>query len=977
MKYLIVAILSMVYSVTLSQSFPYTFQTWDAKNGLSSNYCNAIAQDADGYLYVGTINGLYVFNGSHFKKAAYHANSSFIAEGNVEDIVVDRYNRIWFASIEYGVGVIDPDEPNLQPRYFNPVANTAPLQDTKVSKLCFDSKGYLWVGTRGNGLYKFDTTLKQFEAIATENTTSLYKKHIRSLWLHSPDTLFVGLVNGLSIVHPLNGGITHLTMTSAETNALIRPTVRKVLHWNSDSFLLATDRGTFWLKLSAQKLSSIYSDATGKIDFKKVNSNDIIRLSGDELWIATENHGVLFYNIRTHKFNYSFQTGEFNAGVPRGFISKFYKDAGGNVWIAQQNGLSLFQNKNTLFNNFSFTDKYLYTGSLLASGQNLICLKSNAIVTINTATGDMQTQSLSTVKRKTFSHCYAIPYTPADYLLFVNDSFFIVNKKTLHARLLPFDKTMLDSSDFIHFRVFKCIADTIDGARQYLLLVKTIKGYKILKYNPDNGKSAPYTFKGTPVGYKCTNIVKAASGKYWISTMNDGILYVDNGALVMQYSATIKDATKIIPAGEIKDFVFTDQNNLWLLIEKAGLLHISLNSIKTPCYEIYSEQRRLRDTRFFNIIDDYYGNLWITGTSGVICFEVAQKEFFEYSALNGLGNIIFRGDEGSTMAKANDFIGLFDRSANITWFRADKQRNSLRANLILKAIQINDSSVNLNAINGRLQLLPHQNDIKFRYDIIDFDKTSHYDILYKLDHFDSEWRYTDKAEDQQYMHLPPGDYTFRIKLQYANGQVSPEKSIRFFIATVWYKTWWFKAIVALLCMGIIYLAVQTYIGRKLYKQKKELELQRAVAGERARISTELHDDLGSGLSTIRILSQVENGFSVPENGHTNLEKISGYSKELLQKMNEIVWALNIENDTLEQLISYTRLQCATLLDNASIKCNFNIPQSIPDIKVTGVFRRHIQLIVKEAIHNIIKHAQATVVNFTVELSGNFISVLML
>lgn len=109
------------------------------------------------------------------KKAAYHANSSFIAEGNVEDIVVDRYNRIWFASIEYGVGVIDPDEPNLQPRYFNPVANTAPLQDTKVSKLCFDSKGYLWVGTRGNGLYKFDTTLKQFEAIATENTTSLYK----------------------------------------------------------------------------------------------------------------------------------------------------------------------------------------------------------------------------------------------------------------------------------------------------------------------------------------------------------------------------------------------------------------------------------------------------------------------------------------------------------------------------------------------------------------------------------------------------------------------------------------------------------------------------------------------------------------------------------------------------------------------------------------------------------------------------------
>ncbi len=965
MKYLAVAILSMVYSITLSQSFPYTFQTWDAKNGLSSNFCNAIAQDDNGYLYVGTNNGLFVFNGNDFMPAAFHANYSPIAEGRIEDIVTDKYNRVWFASFEYGLGLIDPGDENKHLQYFNPVSDIAPLQDTKVSKLCFDSKGYLWVGTRGYGLFKFDTSTKKFEAVAIENTTSIYRKHIRALQLFRPDTLFVGLVNGLSIVNPLNGDVSHLTMTSAETNVLIRPTVRKILHKNSDSFLLATDRGTFMLKLSSQKLSSIYTNSSDNIDFKLINSNDIIQLSEEELWIATENYGVMFYNTRTHKFNYSYRLNEFNAGIQKGAVNRFYKDAGGNIWIAQQNGLSLFQNKNNVFNSYSYSDKYLFASSLIADGQKLISCKSFSIVTINMVTGDINTHSLSTIKRKTLGHCYAINYTPADYLFFVNDSFFIVNKKNLQARLLPLNKEKLSSSYFAHFRIFKCIPDTVNGVKQYLLLAKTLNGFKLLNYNPDNGNLEPYIFKNAPEEYECTNIVKSASGKYWISTKRDGILYVDDASLVMQYAAKVSDTTKRIPAGEIKDFVFTDRNNLWSLIKNTGLVHISVNSTKKPCYEIYSEQAGLMDARLFNVLNDNNGNLWITGRSGVTCFNVEQKEFFNYSALNGLGNIIFYGEERSDIVKANDFIGLSDRSSIITWFKSNKQKHNLKANLMIKTIRLNDSSINLSALKRKLQLQPGQNDISFQYDIIDFDKTSHYGILYKLDHFDKEWHYTDKNEEKQYMNLPPGDYTFRMKLQFANGRYSPEKSIQFFIATYWYKTWWFKCIALLVCAWLIYLIIRGYISRKLYQHKKELELHQAVAVERARISTELHDDLGSGLSTIRILSQSDHGYST-------LEKISGHSKELLQKMTEIVWALNIDNDTLDQLISYIRHQSVTLLDGASLRYSFDIPETIPPIKVSGANRRHIQLMVKEAVHNIIKHAEASQVHFCISIKDRLI-----
>ncbi|MBN8790230.1 MAG: hypothetical protein J0I84_24365, partial [Terrimonas sp.] len=114
MRYLLLIISLLCYCKSISQSFPYTFQTWDAKNGLSTNYCNVIAQDTTGYLYVGTNNGLYAFNGNNFKTLNYNIISNHISEGNVEDLIVDKYNRIWFASIEYGVGLINLQQKSLQ-----------------------------------------------------------------------------------------------------------------------------------------------------------------------------------------------------------------------------------------------------------------------------------------------------------------------------------------------------------------------------------------------------------------------------------------------------------------------------------------------------------------------------------------------------------------------------------------------------------------------------------------------------------------------------------------------------------------------------------------------------------------------------------------------------------------------------------------------------------------------------------------------
>ncbi|MCC6289407.1 MAG: hypothetical protein IT249_16125 [Chitinophagaceae bacterium] len=971
MKYTVTIVL-LIFSIQgISQTFPYTFQTWDTKNGLSSNYCNVIAKDTSGYLYIGTNNGLYIFNGSNFKTLPYNISSNLMTEGNVEDILIDQYNRIWFASIEYGVGLINLNVHNIRVQYFVPPvpdssSNPAISGNPKVSKLCFDSNGNLWVGTRGNGLFKLDTTTKAFTLVRTDNEGSFYNRHIRSLFLYKPDTLFVGLVNGLSIINPINDDITHLKMYYAKEKKPLRPTVRKVLPWSADSFLLATDRGTFWLHLHKQVLSNIYYDTLKKINFRDINSNDIIRFSNDELWIATEDDGILFYNLRTHQFNYSFRLSEFNTGITRGFVSRFFKGRDGDIWIAHQNGLGFFQIQNAWFNNFSYSDSRLLTGTLLTDKQYLLCFKANSVTRINTETGEAKLTTINIPAKENTLHCHAIDYSPDKYMLFIDQNFFLMDKKTFQLRSLPLKKETLDPEIFKHFRVIKSIPDTLEGKERFFLLVKTPDGNILFNYYPASGDLIPFIppgFKSDDFRNGFTNIVKAGNGKYWISTLYNGMIYVDGKDSSIQFSDRQKSERQKIPEGEIKDFTLTTNNDLWLLMQKKGLVHISLNKQNGRCYEVFSEQQGLTDNRLYTIVTGPQHTLWMTSNSGIFCFLTRQKEFLKYTAANGFGNMKFHLYDISMAALSNGYIGIFEQVGNVTWFKPEVNSNEKKVNLILNSMQVNDQTINLKAAVKRLHLSPYQNNIAFQYDVIDFDKTSFYEVLYKLENYDNQWQPAYQNKIQRYTQLPPGSYTFKIKLQYANDHFSPEKFVQFNIATIWYKTWWFKSIAALLSLGMIYLVIRNYINRKLYQQKKELELQNAVAIERSRISTELHDDLGSGLSTIRILCQTLNC-----NSNSNLEKISSHSQELIQKMREIVWALNNENDTLDQLISYIRRQSSTMLENADISYEYDVPEVIPEIKVTGGNRRHIQLLVKEAIHNIIKHAQAEKVLFTITIN---------
>ena len=144
-----------------------------------------------------------------------------------------------------------------------------------------------------------------------------------------------------------------------------------------------------------------------------------------------------------------------------------------------------------------------------------------------------------------------------------------------------------------------------------------------------------------------------------------------------------------------------------------------------------------------------------------------------------------------------------------------------------------------------------------------------------------------------------------------------------------------------------------------------LEKQLAVQLERQRISSEMHDDIGAGLSGIKLLTEMAKTKTKDDVSNAEIGKIYDSVGDISAKMKEVIWSLNTENDHLSSLISYIQRQVRLWLENYPCQLSISIPEKIPELEISGESRRDIFLAVKEAIHNIIKHSGADKVNIVI------------
>lgn len=395
---------------------------------------------------------------------------------------------------------------------------------------------------------------------------------------------------------------------------------------------------------------------------------------------------------------------------------------------------------------------------------------------------------------------------------------------------------------------------------------------------------------------------------------------------------------------------------------------IRFNKYKLQVQEFITTNEGLSNQYIYGIVPE--GNyLWLSTNAGINRFDIRNKAVKTFSSEDGLQSNEFNTYSSFRTNKGEIFFGGVNGLNS--FFPTDLKNNSYTPQLILTGIQINDTSyrqvINPSEIK-ELNVNYRQNTIGFQFAVINYANAAANKLSYLLEGYDKKWVNVISKTLIRYANLPPGQYTLKVKAINADG-IEADKiySLPISVKAPWWKSWWFRLFSILTLAGIMHFVSRSYLNRRLEKQRTELEKKQAVEKERNRISRDMHDDLGSGLTMIAILSEVaKKQLSVPEKAKEVLEKIAVSSRDLVDNLQDIIWVLNPHNDTLESLSSYIREYGLKYFEPIDVQLEFNFPEQFSNFHLGEEQRRNMFLTVKESFNNIAKYAWCNKVTVTIQ-----------
>jgi signal transduction histidine kinase len=275
----------------------------------------------------------------------------------------------------------------------------------------------------------------------------------------------------------------------------------------------------------------------------------------------------------------------------------------------------------------------------------------------------------------------------------------------------------------------------------------------------------------------------------------------------------------------------------------------------------------------------------------------------------------------------------------------------------------------------KLEVPPGRQQLEFAFTALSFISPDKVRFRYKLEGLDKDWIEAGTRRTAHYAHVPARSYKFRVMACNNDGVWNSEgTSLAFTVLPHFYETGWFLTLASLAVLGAVAAAVRSVTMRKYQLAMAQLEQKHAIERDRARIAKDIHDDLGAGLTQITLLSELAR--REPAQAAPNLDRITDSARQMTRAMDEIVWAVDPQHDTLTGLMDYVSAFTEEFLRVAGIRCRMDLPAELPDLRLDAEMRYNLFLALKEALNNVVKHAKATMVWLRLRVQDDSITLIV-
>jgi len=455
------------------------------------------------------------------------------------------------------------------------------------------------------------------------------------------------------------------------------------------------------------------------------------------------------------------------------------------------------------------------------------------------------------------------------------------------------------------------------------------------------------------------------AGVLWIGTYGGGVNQLQNG----RFSQITKRE------GLSDDFAWCihedPEGTIWIGTEDG------LNRLKNGRVSSFTMKHGLFDNVVNDLLEDNQGNLWISCNRGIYRVSKVQLdavaegrretvEYVSYGISDGMLTSETNGEIQPAACKTHDGRLWFPTTDGVVVIDPDKiTLNDLPPPVVIEEILMDGLPLNGKQMT---RLGPGHGDVlEIHYTANSLVAPEKVQFKYCLDGCDAKWVEAGTRRVAYYTKLGPGEYTFRVIACNNHGIWNNTGAhFGFYLAPHFYQTWPFFVIcgLAVLLSGYGLHWLRLRVVRKI----ERLEKLHALEQERARIASEMHDDLGASLTQIALLSELAHR-ELPraDRASQHIRKILDTTREVFRAMDEIVWAINPKHDTLSSLVGYLSNYSQDFLRPADIRCRLDVPTHLPPFPLTTEQRHNLFLTVKEALNNVAKHAAADEVWFRVEL----------